>query len=153
MGRQCSRAVTNDTNSSSIPLLTWHHTRRHHSGPSWCPKPCTKYGNRLHPNLDTMGSSRFTTIHSLYPVAIVTRKGDGDVGSENAPWSIFGHMCEFSLFSVSECAYLLKGENTSSQYTNTDGPIPSVAPQSPRGSKSSPRAHSEVSYSFNNCTC
>lgn len=28
VGRQCSRAVTNETHSSSIPLLIWYHTHR-----------------------------------------------------------------------------------------------------------------------------
>lgn len=46
VGRQCSRAVTNETHSSSIPLfLTWYHMHIRRSGPCWCPEPRTYYRN------------------------------------------------------------------------------------------------------------
>lgn len=120
VGRQCSRGVTNETHSSSIPLfffLTWSHI--HHRGLCWCPKPRSKCGNGWDLSPDTLGSSRFTTVHWSYPVATVAREGGWLAGLQRGPNEYLWPYVWLSGFSMSECAYHLKGKYTSSWYTNT----------------------------------
>lgn len=95
VGRQCSRAVTNETHSSIPLFLTWYHMHTRQAVLAGVPNlvPNMGTGDTLSP--DTMGSSRFTTVHCSYPVATLTREDDGVVGSKEAPMSIFGRTCDF----------------------------------------------------------
>lgn len=98
------------------------------AAPACVPSIVVNFWNRLYPKTDNVERSR-----GPYPLFISYCYQD-----EGAQWRrgsrepqiIFGHV-SFSLFSVSKCAYNLKGEHTSNQYTNTHEVLPHSWPSLP----------------------
>lgn len=121
------RSAKKKIHSSSIPELpNWYH--RYRCCPSLCPKHCSQHWNRLYPKTDNVERSR----GPCPPFISCCYQDEGAQwrrGSQE-PQIIFGHV-SFSLFSVSKCAYNLKGEHTSNQYTNTHEVLPHSWPSLP----------------------
>lgn len=128
VGRQCSSAVPRKRSILQVFRSFRTGTTDTDAAPACVPNIVANFWNRLYPKTDNVERSR-----GPYPLFISYCYQD-----EGAQWRrgsrepqiIFGHV-SFSLFSVSKCAYNLKGEHTSNQYTNTYEVLPHSWPSLP----------------------